>query len=220
MDTLQAYLDTYYFTAARLADACSMPLPALAALVDAGLVPQPSHVVTADGTLQSPVFGALPADGATPGEYHHRGHIGWVALARDLQASQGTVRAREALQARFITEFATAVADLDPRERECLATAAWDNFIRGVYGVCVADPSRIDNIARKERLQAALADITGNGTRTDFTPGAAAQLLEMIGAYAVVAMPFAPPEYPHSSRKRLVDDLRATLEPHPCASPA
>jgi hypothetical protein len=37
-------------------------------------------------------------------------------------------------------------------------------------------------------------------------------LLDVIAAYEVAAMPFSPIEYAQSSRKRLVDDLRARLE--------
>lgn len=34
---------------------------------------------------------------------------------------------------------------------------------------------------------------------------------ELIDAYAAAAMPFSPIEYPRSSRKRLVENLRANL---------
>jgi len=211
MDALQAYLDAHYLAAAPFARACRISADALAALMDDRLVPKPSYVVTADGTLHSAAFGAMPAGGATPGEYHHRGHAAWVARARELQATLGTEAARTALQAHFTTGFAAAFAERGADEAARLATGAWDSFLRGVHGVCVADPSSVENIARKESLQATLAELTANGTRHEFPPGTAERVLGMIDDYAASSMAFAPPEYPRSSRKRLVDDLRARI---------
>jgi hypothetical protein len=228
MDPIDTYLQARYLSAPRFAAACAIPTRTLAGLVDEGFVPRPAYIVTADGTLVSAAFGEMPAPAATPGEYHHPGHVAWVAIALQLRATVDTRHMRALLGERFRSHFAAALASLDRRIhrladsfddrgnpiREGLArrtAAAWTNFIGGVYGVCVVDPSTVASIARKEILQEALTDITANGRRTHFPDDTALHVLQLVERYAAATMPFAPPEYPRSSRKRLVDDLRARL---------
>ena len=50
-----------------------------------------------------------------------------------------------------------------------------------------------------------------NGAIAAFTPALAARLRALIDDYGAAAMPFSPVEFARSSRKRLVDDLRARL---------
>ena len=54
-------------------------------------------------------------------------------------------------------------------------------------------------------------ELTGNGSRVADTEDGKRELLALIEAYARASMPFSPAEYPYSSRKRLVDDLRLGL---------
>jgi hypothetical protein len=246
MHALDAYLATHYLTTGRFAAACSLPTHALAALIDDGLVPRPAYVITTDGLLVSAAFGEMPGAGAMPGDYHHPAGVRWVSLALRLQATPDRARLRDALQERFRANFAIALAALDRdthRLRDSFSDdgrpigegidlrtrTAWSHFIHGIFGVCVADPSSEHAIARKEILQEALVEITADGARTDFPQAIALRVRRMVDEYAACTMPFAPPEYPRSSRKRLVDDLRRRLramtippgpEPTPCASPA
>ena len=81
-------------------------------------------------------------------------------------------------------------------------------FFNGTFGLCVADPSSGAGIAEKELLQERLVELTGNGSRVADTADENHKLLALIDAYARSSMPFSPAEYPRSSRKRLVDDLR------------
>lgn len=245
MHELDRYLATHYLPTERFAAACSLSTQTLAALLDGGLVPRPAYVVTPDGILLSAAFGEMPATGATPGDYHHPGNARWVSRMRRLQATLDPTRARDALEERFKANFAGALARLD-RDTHRLADSfgddgrpirdglairtdtAWRHFIHGIFGVCVADPSSERSIARKEILQEALTGITADGTRMDFPHDTALHVLRMVNEYAACTMPFAPPEYPRSSRKRLVEDLGQRLramtippgpEPTLCASP-
>lgn len=84
---------------------------------------------------------------------------------------------------------------------------AWESFLKGVFSLCIADPSSERSIAHKEILQEALTELTDNGSRTDFSADSRCHILELIDQYAQAAMPFSPPEYARSSRKRLVEDL-------------
>jgi uncharacterized protein DUF6058 len=228
MDPIDTYLQAHYLSAPRFAAACAISTCTLSALVDDGLVPRSAYVVTVNGTLLSAAFGEMPAPAAMPGEYHHPGHVAWVAIALQLQRTPDARDARALLGKRFRSRFAAALAGLDRRlhrltdsfddggnpVREGLArrtASAWKNFIGGVYGVCVVDPSNVASIARKEVLQEALTDATANGSRTHFPDDAALHVSQLVEKYAAATMPFAPPEYPRSSRKRLVDDLRTRL---------
>ena len=60
-------------------------------------------------------------------------------------------------------------------------------------------------------LQEKLAVLSDNGKKLLFSAAEARDLLQLIDAYAQSAMPFSPVEYPISSRKRLVEDLRARI---------
>ena len=64
-------------------------------------------------------------------------------------------------------------------------------------------------IAEKEILQHQLTLLTQNGAKFAYTRAEWTAVNEVMQAYETVTMPFAPHEYPQSSRKRLVDDLRA-----------
>ena len=63
----------------------------------------------------------------------------------------------------------------------------------------------------KEILQEKLSAITNNGSRVNYQNEDLAALKKLIDDYANSTMPFSPLEYPRSSRKRLVEDLRKTL---------
>jgi hypothetical protein len=89
--------------------------------------------------------------------------------------------------------------------------SAWEHFLHGTFGLCVADPGSVASIARKEVLQERLSAISNNGSRRSFDANEIPSLRALIDAYAAASMPFSPIEYPHSSRKRLVDDLREIL---------
>lgn len=90
----------------------------------------------------------------------------------------------------------------------------WEHFLQGTFGLCVANPLSEEAIAWKEVLQEKLTTLSDNGARAVFSAPKAQAMLELIDAYAQSAMPFSPVEYSVSSRKRLVEDLRARTKAH------
>lgn len=228
MNETDAYLRRHYWTAERLADACGMETAQLDALLDHGLVPAPSYVVRADGSLQSAAFGDFPEAGATPGRYFHPGTVAWVERAREVLADHDADAARAELEQRFRHNFAAALADLDralarlpdsfddqgaPRAAglEAHTADAWDAFREGIFGLCVADPTTERAIAIKEILQETLGARRQALAEDPAAPGGHADLPALIARYAEAAMPFSPLEYPRSSRRRLVEDFGAEL---------
>jgi hypothetical protein len=91
---------------------------------------------------------------------------------------------------------------------EARIASYWQSFQQGIFGLCVANPVSEFEITRKEILQEKLTTLTDNGEQyADISIGKEALLL-LIDKYEEASMPFSPIEYPMSSRKRLVTDLR------------
>jgi hypothetical protein len=227
MIALDDYFSQYFLTPAVLAARCDLASADLAELVAAQLVPEPSYVVEA-GTVRSRAFGAMPAPGATAGQFFHPTTAVWVQIARALCSECSTEHAQSALHTRFTRNFGVALAELHANmwplndsfapDGSVVAEGlhrrvelAWSQFLSGTFGLCVAEPITEAHIARKEVLQEKLTALSENGAKPVFSNVELPQLHALIDAYASAAMPFSPIEYPVSSRKRLVDDLRARL---------
>ncbi len=228
MTELNNYLAKHYLNETQLTSAAAIRIGELNALIRNGLVPGPSYVVTESGTVSSFVFGDMPAPGATPGRYFHPAQLVWTALARDAVANGDTHDAQTRLKEQFTGKYAAALATLNlttwrlrdsfddqgvPIADGLLARTenAWKFFLNGTFSLCVANPISEAHIAYKEVLQEKLAQQSENGSKTVFSSQQAEAMRELIDAYAAAAMPFSPVEYPLSSRKRLVEDLRANL---------
>jgi len=222
MTELDNYLARYYLNQDQLAAASALPAEEIDALIRSQMIPAPAYTVTYDGHLHSHVFGMMPAPGAQPGRYFHPSQLTWIAHARKADADA------RSLKARFIARFTAALARLNQstwRLRDSFddhgtpiasglrirTESAWTHFLNGTFGLCVANPISEAHIAHKEVLQEKLTDLSDNGKKTSYPARELAALQELISAYADAAMPFSPIEYPLSSRKRLVEDLRAKL---------
>jgi hypothetical protein len=228
MTDLDRYLARYFLNAEQFATDCGIEPDELRDLIRRELISAPSYVVRA-GVLHSYVFGAMPAPGAMAGEYFHPAMSTWAVAVRYDLSTHGIEGASERVRRNFADEFAAALRELnstvyrladafddagEPLSAGLSARmeSAWEHFLRGTFGLCVANPESAASIARKEVLQEQLTALTHNGTRTVFSPNELPSLRKLIDAYAAASMPFSPIEYPRSSRKRLVDDLRRSLD--------
>lgn len=225
MTDLDTYLARHYLTDAQLAKAAGISMDDIDALIGARLVPAPSYVVSAQGMVSSFVFGEMAAPGSTAGRYFHPSQSVWIAVARHAIANCSQGR----MQQQFGAKFGAALAMLNQttwRLRDSFADdgtplagglrvrtdAAWNHFLNGTFGLCVANPISEAHIAYKEVLQEKLSAQSDNGSRSLFAPPEVAPMLALIDAYAGASMPFSPVEFERSSRKRLVDDLRPRLQ--------
>jgi len=237
MDTAanRAYLAAHFLAPAALAERAGIDRERLQALVDDGLVPQPSYSVTGD-RLVSVAFGELICPGLDAGAYFHRGMRVWVDAGLRADASRATSVAAQAALRDYFTHAATdalmRLADdglcapecfdardrVDPDAVRQRIESYWQAHLAGIFGVCVRQPDAIAQIVLKEKLQSALALATDNGARTDYAPDEAVRLRALSARYADACAPFAPIEYPRSSRKRFVEDLAIRLaEPMPAS---
>lgn len=230
MSELDAYLAKHYKNSSEFAEVCGISVDQLSELIDDRLVPAASYVVTdsTPATVCSHAFGELPAPGSTAGSYFHPFHVVWVKRAQKAVARLGRDSANEKLKRYFEKQLQAALAELDSskwRLRDSFnddgsviagglrarLDSYWEHFLHGTFGLCVARPDSEYAIAEKEVLQEELTALSDNGAKSSFTLGETSTLLELIVEYERVSMPFSPIEYPLSSRKRLVDDLRAQL---------
>ncbi|WP_162823784.1 DUF6058 family natural product biosynthesis protein [Lysobacter sp. TY2-98] len=219
------YLAAHYRTSRQFAATCGISEATLASLVDAGLAPAPSYHVDAQGVLTSVVFGKFADTDAAPGAYFHPATARWLRRALQVIARVGLADAGVELRCRFNVRFVAVLRRIDRellRIEDCFAPdgtanptaiqsrcdVAWNALMDGTFGLCVRDCGSVASIARKELLQehltryAALATIEAR----DIAP-----LETLLAIYADAAMPFAPPEYLASSRKRLVENFGARL---------
>lgn len=202
---LKTYLQTHFVTKPALAALCDVSEERLDALIAGGAAPHATYVC-GSGRIRSAVFGELPADDRIEGEYFRPEYVRWIRIADS--APSGHEREALVTVLRGELEAALAPALGDPALARQKAAAFLPYFFDGTFGLCVADPSSGAGIAEKELLQERLVELTGNGSKVADTADENHQLLALIDAYARSSMPFSPAEYPRSSRKRLVDDLR------------
>jgi hypothetical protein len=220
---LATYLSTNYLTAEQFATHCQTSVDELDTCIAEQLIPQPSYVVTSDRRLLSAAFGEFVDVDALPGSYFHPGCASWTHQAIVAKNTFGARAARSQLEASFKQHFAEALAELDQTVFRlpdsfnasgepviaglaARTESAWQAFLKGIFGLCVADPSTAQSIARKEILQEALS------AYSDSEPDQPGKIRALIAEYAKAAMPFTPQEYPRSSRKRLVEDWLAKLD--------
>lgn len=226
MSDLDTYLARNYLSAERFAAACEITTDELNEMIRGQLIPAPSYIVTETSTVRSHVFGEMAAPGSTPGHYFHPANVVWVNIARQVIAHQASY---DTLKEKFVGNFQAALANLNImtwRLKDSFhddgtpvddglrvrTESAWEQFLHGTFGLCVANPISEAAIARKEVLQEMLMQLSENGSKTAFSQLDTKMVLELIEAYADASMPFSPVEYHLSSRKRLVDDLRPRIK--------
>lgn len=223
----QTYLDTHFLPVAVMADAAGITPEHLRTLVGAGFVPAPSYVVR-DSELVSVAFGPLPCTGLVAGDYMHRQMQGWIEAALQAVREYGESAAATALRQTFAASMRTALLALhregvsapgsfdengnpDESALDTLIASHWEAHLEGIFGVCVRTPGSIAAIANKETSQALLGQLTDSGARQHYSASETAVLHGLISRYAEACAPFAPVEYPRTSRKRYVEDLPKQL---------
>ena len=206
---LQSYLETHFLQKPAFAALAGIPVERLDRLIEASAVPQPTYVC--DGTtIRSAAFGVIETAEPILGEYFRPQCVRWVHIAGQAPAGAEKAAVENALVAELRAALAASghIAPTDNAAIDATIADYLPAFFDGTFGLCVADPSSGSGIVRKETLQARLTEVTSNGSNPA-PPGLTRnELLALIDAYADAAMPFSPAEYPRSSRKRLVDDLR------------
>lgn len=206
--SIKSYLEQYFVDKAAFAALSGVSLERMDQLIEAQAIPVATYVC--DGVaIHSAVFGATAIDEEISGEYFRPECVRWAKVAD--QAAPGSER--EAVSKLLAEELRAALAGhvAQQGEIEGRVEGYMPYFWNGTFGLCVADPSCGAGIARKELLQERLSALTGNGADARPEEVTTSDLLQLIADYAQSSMPFSPAEYERSSRKRLVDDLKARI---------
>lgn len=220
------YLEDRFVPRAMFCEIAEVDEREFARQLDGHLVPSPSYTV-AGNMLRSAAFGDLGLTDAADGEYFPPDAQAWVRKASELTAANRE-QATQAMRQAFVEELTVALSEwnrnqwrlpdsfddagfgiqagLDGRQN-----GFWQAHLAGIFGVCVARSASIEAIVEKELLQERLAAITANGTRRDYDDEDRCVVTALVDRYERASMPFSPPEYPRSSRKRLVEDVRRLL---------
>lgn len=206
--SLDDYLTTHFVEKARFAELAGISVQRLEQLLEADAIPRATY--RSDGhSITSQAFGQINGCDALPGEYFRPECVRWAKIADEAPSGLEQCTVLETLT----HELSSALSSYGypPATVTTRIQGYIPHFLNGTFGLCVADPSTGAGIARKEVLQERLTEITTNGSNPTPEGMTRDELLLLIDEYATAAMPFSPAEYPRSSRKRLVDDLRLAL---------
>lgn len=192
------------------------------------MIPAPSYVVSNGDTVNSAAMGRMTAPDSRNGEYFHRHNAIWVNKATQAIKAVGANQASTYLKKIFDENCMQALkeknrslwhlADCFTEQGEIIDSGMNNrlaffraNFLNGTFGLCVAQPDSESAIVHKEIVQEKLTALTENGAKEWASADDAHTMLDLIDLYDKAAMPFSALDYPRSSRKRLVDDLRTRL---------
>jgi len=229
MSKLEEYLQNRFLNIEQLAATCGVSAQEIETLINERLIPGPTYVVSSQGRIRSNLFGEMDAEGATAGCYFPPANVVWIGIANEILLDFKGYDARKEMRRRFAERFCAALSVLNEtcwRLEDCFsdsgaplaaglearAESTWVHFVKGTWGMCVANPVSEEAIAKKAVLHEKLIALSDNGARERFSEEEVRILSEVIDSYEAASMPFSPAEYELTSRKRLIDDLRMRLE--------
>lgn len=188
------YLQRHFLTREQLLRAAGMAGAQLDALQQAGSAPRPAYRLRLRIACDS-FFG--PHEEEHGIDYYARGYAQWITALRTTDDPFGLFagRYREALAA-------LPLATDDALGREAHLREEWRHFLDGTYGLCTRS-GLPEDIAAKEAAVRAIRDLTAR------EPVDLARLRVAVDLLDRASSTFAPHERARSSRRRLVDDLRA-----------
>jgi hypothetical protein len=165
-------------------------------------MPRPSYRLRIDVGCES-FFGAHTEQVAV--DYYAEGYAAWLALAT-IFAGEDEARSHfiQRYRARLVQLAADGIAPGSTAfGDDAHLRAEWEAFLQGTYGLCSAS-GLPEDIAAKEAATAVIRELTEAGDADRDLLRKAVDLLDRAAA------PFAPHEVARSSRRRYVDEVRAS----------
>lgn len=218
---LQTYVERHFVGLQDLADRAGTDIAAVADLVTAGALPQPSYRIWPNGAFSSPVGGAHGgAPQGIPTDWYSPAAIWWLRRALGLGLAPSEIAQRFA--AEFGADFVArlrALPDghlaypdvyvdgvLSADVADGLAAAEWADWIDGGYGVCLRHWSAADAIAKMLQRGRIIA-LTDGASRDALTPSDRLALLEALERLDAVMLPFAPHQRPTGTPGLWIDRI-------------
>lgn len=227
-EQVEQYLTTYFLTLTQLAQESHVSPERIVTLIENRCIPKHSYVQKESISVGNEVFGEHTLETRTT-YYYPRSLVLLLLRAENLSQRKGleevaaTMKTwmKEQFQVRFQSLPEARIGfplcfyedgKLDDHAFAIHFEEIFQNWLEGVYGICVVDAASPEAIATKEVYQAYLGYLTTQGTRTDFTGDERRRLATVLPLYDAITMPFSSHEYPYTSRKRFIDDVTARLQ--------
>jgi hypothetical protein len=205
------YLGQYLLSRSSLLRAASIDDAELSRLQQLGAVPQPSYRLSVNIDCAS--FFGKHVEHANM-EYYAAGCAAWIDSVRaggqppeDIFVRRYRARLAELQAKGFGSGDVKLNAGLDQHLR-----SEWNFFLDGTYGLCTRS-GLPEDIAAKELAVAIIKELTEAPGERVLTVGEISYLHRAVDLLDESSAPFAPHEVARSSRRRLVDEVRAAYFP-------
>jgi uncharacterized protein YeaO (DUF488 family) len=205
------YLDNAFFTEPELLAASGIGAAQLADLQARRVMPRASYRLRVDIACDS-YFGAHKEQAHA--DYYAKGYACWIGmlqtLAQDTDAfrvfeRRYRARLEQLAQGGIASRHPKLNAGLDAHLRE-----EWRHFLDGTYGLCTRS-GLPEDIAVKEAAVAIIKEITQGRREQALTDAERARLTTATDLLDAASARFAPHELERSSRRRLIDQVRAAF---------
>jgi hypothetical protein len=196
------YLNQHFLTREQLLARTGIDGARLDALQERGMMPRPSYRLRLELGCDS-CFGPHAESQAI--DWYAQGYVAWAGL---LAALDGPRQAH----AVFAERYRRRLAQLDAAESlhsEAHIAAEWRHFLDGTYGLCTRS-GLPEDIAAKEAAIVLIRALTVLGAQRGLSDGERGRLAAAVDLLDGASAPFAPHELARSSRRRYVDEVRAS----------
>ncbi|MCJ8338098.1 MAG: DUF6058 family natural product biosynthesis protein [Pseudomonadales bacterium] len=222
------YMDKYFVEENKLADTLKISTSQLLKFTKLGVIPSYSYHIISENFLETVVFGKLQIEQGIPGKYYSKSVQHWFNKAQKVVAHYPSNQIRKKLQNQFLLDYSQQIKQLpkltqlfpdlfdnqgtllEPQLKN-KAEQTWNDHLNGSYGLCVVNPNSVSAIIEKQIAVRRLASATENGNKSKFSQQQQTEFFVAAEKFDQVAMPFSPADYPLSSRKRLLDDIKTRL---------
>ena len=222
------YMDKHFVEENKLADTLKISTSKLLKYTELGVIPSYSYHIISENLVETVVFGKLQIEQGITGKYYSKSVQHWFNKAQKVVDHYPSDQIRKQLQNRFQLEYTQQIKQL-PKLTQLFpelfddhgtlieaqlknkAEQTWNDHLNGSYGLCVVNPNSVSAIIEKQIAVRRLASVTDNGNKQKFNSAQLAEFLVAAEEFDRVAMPFSPADYPLSSRKRLLDEIKTKL---------
>ncbi len=207
------YLKQYFLSKKDLAHVTEVTVEFINEAVAYEAVPGASYTVKNSTSFSSFIFESSIEETST--EFFHKDIVVWVNRAKELYTQNKSFKATgQIVQDEFKKQYLNYISkhsSFSEEEKIAMYLNTKKHLKEGTYGVCVLDMGEAENIAAKQLAAYNLSLFTDDGQKPSFNTQEKAKYETLVQEYNKYTMPFAPWDYPNSSRKRLVDNLQKKL---------
>ena len=224
-----AYINRYFISEEKLQELLGLTHELFLKYQKLGAIPKCSYHILNNHQVSTDIFGEREITGGVPGKYYPKAVVDWVNRAKSVLEMLPEEEIENRLKENFYSDYISVFKQLkdlkmlyphffnsedelliEPLEKQ--AESTWKEHLKGTYGICVVNPIDVSAIIQKQVAVTRLIQITDNGQKAEFSKEEKEAFIDASKTYDKAAMPFSPVDYPTSSRKRLLDDVKLRLK--------